>query len=44
MPLCRPALEPAGDAGYFRGDLFSGGDIFRRFAGVPTGVLDDVRF
>jgi len=43
-PLRRPALEAAGDAGYFRGDLSAGGVRFWRFTGVPVGVLDVVRF
>ena len=43
-PLRRPALQPAGDAGYFLGDLFAGGVISRRFTGVPAGVFCDVRF
>jgi len=44
VPLRRPALEPAGDAGYFRGDLLDGGVIFGHFAGVPADVLADIRF
>ena len=43
-PLRRPALEPAGDVGYFCGD--SRADIIKlwRFEGVPVTVVDDKRF
>jgi len=42
-PLRRPALEPAGDDGYFCGDSVVGVRSCR-FAGVPVRVCGDVRF